>query len=269
MPDIMSVVVSKEAFDSSDPEEIVGSNISFLNALFSHYMTVAEVSQAGMRSYYVDYYLAQIGNGGFSQFVYNSRWREQTITYVREGLREIGSTRHAILFERGADILDSMGPEKRLEFFESDYFGDNEERDFLNTFDDAFWKLSEEEDLLRLNATWLRALPDLIVVPEAQIDHEIKLRAGAITDLDQRIETALAKEPRSTKLIRALCKSAGHDFSYLTAADAMMYQGKSVMAFHFITDGGHHYMIESSGMAMMFSGGANVRVAEIEAMDGK
>jgi hypothetical protein len=59
---------SSIASDNSDTD-IVQSSINFTNLLFRQYYRIDEVSQNAMRSYDVDYYLAQMLNGGFAQFV--------------------------------------------------------------------------------------------------------------------------------------------------------------------------------------------------------
>ena len=68
-----NVVVSAESVASADPAEIIHSNIAFVNALFAEQVRPEEIASDALRSYHVDYYLAQVENGGFSQFVYNSR----------------------------------------------------------------------------------------------------------------------------------------------------------------------------------------------------
>ena len=67
-----SVVVSRESLESTDPRALIDSNIGFVNTLLAEHLLPEEISQDAWRSYYVDYYFAQIANGGFSQFVYNS-----------------------------------------------------------------------------------------------------------------------------------------------------------------------------------------------------
>src|SRR4051812_5684805 len=64
-----AIVVSTKSFGSKEAEDIVESNVSFVNALFDEYLTGEEVHPDALRSYYVDYYLDQVNNGGFSQFV--------------------------------------------------------------------------------------------------------------------------------------------------------------------------------------------------------
>src|SRR5262249_20645413 len=156
-----AVVVSRASFDSSDPSAIVGSNIDFVNGLLDESLKADEISSNAFRSYYVDYYVAQVLNGGFSQFVYNSRWNEKVVQFVRDGLAAIGARRHAQLFHDGEMLLSRLGPERRKTFFASEYFGENEERDELNAINERFMQISKTENLVALNAVWLRGLTDL------------------------------------------------------------------------------------------------------------
>ena len=67
----LKIYVSQQSFDDEDEYEIVSSNIDLLNALLNEYLNEDEIHPASLQSYYVDYYHAQVHNGGFSQFVYN------------------------------------------------------------------------------------------------------------------------------------------------------------------------------------------------------
>src|SRR5262249_30209446 len=151
-------------------------------------------------------------NGGFSQFVYNSRRRPQTISYVRQGLIEMLGTRHLKLFDESAGLVSALGQQGLDEFFASGYFGENTNRDNLSKVDKKFFALCDKEDLVALNAAWLRRHPKLIVLPRARILEEIRRRASALPDREQRIADALANEPRYKKIIRTLCKKISHEF---------------------------------------------------------
>ena len=261
-----NVVVSDVSLKSDDPYEIVGSNIAFLNAQLEEHLRHDELSPDGLRSYYVDYYLAQVNNGGFSQFVYNSRWDQDTIRFVREGLQLMGAKRHLELFNESASIIDRVGSEGMEKFFASEYFGNNKERDTLNAFDDKFFELSKHDDLIELNSKWLKALPNLMVMTKAEMKAEVERRASSLPDRQQRAVEALAKEPRFMKLIRALCREAGHDLSRVTAGDPThKHNGKNILAWHFITDKGHHYMVDVDGKALMFNGDSHKQLAAINA----
>ncbi len=259
-----AVVVSRDAFESTDPYDIIQSNISFLNLLFEEYFTPDEVSPDGLRSYYVDYYLAQVENGGFSQFVYNSRLSDTLVGLIREGLRFMKATRHAELFERGLGLVEKLGPDRLDDFYMSDYFGENQERDELNAINKDFFKLSEEENLADLNSAWLRGLPDLAVLTIEHMEEEIRERVARQPDREERIAAARANEPRYITLMRKLCEAAGHEFSHPTAGDpSHQYQGQTVFAFHFITDKGHHYMLDQQDRALMFDGDSDRLVVEV------
>ena len=219
---------------------------------------------------YVDYYLAQVNNGGFAQYVYNSRWGEFTVQRAREGLQVIGAPKHFDLFNQSAALIDHLGEARMGTFFASELFGDNEERDILNQFNDKFFALADVEDLIKLNSDWLRSLPHLKVLPNSEMLAEIARRAAALPDREQRAAKALDNEPPFMKVLRALCAQAGHAFSHATAGDpSHKHNGKQTMAMHFITDHGHHYMVldENNGTvkALMFQGSTHQQIAEMEA----
>jgi hypothetical protein len=260
-----AVVVSDIAAASGDPIDIIHSNIEFVNAQFSEHLTHEEVGENALRSYYVDYFLAQLENGGFSQFVYNSRWGD-CIDYIIEGFAAMGAARHLELFENAAEqMAQRPGVEGLRRFFASDYFGDNEERDILNEFNDAFFALSDVENLVELNAGWLRHLPELVVLSEAEMREELRQRVEAIPDLEKRVEAALAAEPRDMKLIRSLCNATGMKFDRVTAGDPSgSFEGGQVTSWHFLTDEGHFHMIEADGKAIMRRGHTDEVVCEIK-----
>jgi hypothetical protein len=257
------VVVTRESLADPEPRAVIQSNIEFINALFSEHVRQSEISRDALRSYYVDYYLCEVLNGGFSQFVYNSRWDPETIALVREGLARIGAPRHAELFGEG-EALATARPSRLQSFFRSAFFGTNKERDRLDEVNERFTAIEESESLEGLNASWLRSRPDLIAVPERDMETEVRERASRIEDLETRKAEALAAEPRYMKLIRALCAAAGHSLQRVTAGDPTnQYEGKTVMAWHFITDKGHHYMVDLDDNAIMFVGKTREKVIEL------
>jgi hypothetical protein len=263
-----SIVVSDVSFRSDDPGEIVESNISFINALFEEYLAADEVSPDALRSYYVDYYYAQVNNGGFSQFVYNSHWKPRCIAYVREGITAMGANQHLELFEEGARLVEQLGNDRLQTYFASQYFGENDTRDKLNAINDQFWKVDSNENLLVANAAWLRKHARLLVLTESQMAEEARRRGHDLPDRARRAAEALADEPDYLKVIRKLCDKAGHSLVRVTAGDpTRLYGGVKTMAWHFITDKGHHHMVEARGKAIMFAGHSTTdSVCEIEAL---
>ena len=261
-----SVIVSDQSFASADPYDIVYSNIELVNALFREHLKADEIAPDALRSYYVDYYLAQVDNGGFAQFVYNSHWSVLRNGYICEGLAAMKAVRHLALLNESAALVERMGPDRLQTFLANEPFGPNPERDALNVNNDRFYKLSKTEDLIALNAAWLRGLPCLKVMAADEIKAEVARRGAALPDREERARAALANEPRYLKLIRALIAKAGHELSRVTGGDPThQHNGQRVLAWHFLTDKGHHYMVDADGKAVMFNGTTKEAVTEIEA----
>jgi Domain of unknown function (DUF4375) len=260
-----SVIVSDQSVASADPYDMVCSNIELVNALFGEYLRADEIAPDALRSYYVDYYLAQVNNGGFSQFVYNSHWSSLMNGFIRDGLAAMKAVGHLALFNESATLVDRLGADRLQAFFDSEYFGSNTERDALDANNDRFYTLSETEDLIALNATWLRSLPGLRIKTADEIKAEIARRGAALPDRAERVRAARENEPRYLKLIRALIAKAGHELSRVTAGDPNhQHNGQRVVAWHFLTDKGHHFMVDADGKAVMFNGTTKEMVTEVE-----
>ncbi len=187
----VAVVVSA---DCAELSELVSSNFKFHAKQLDQLLRHDEVSKEGFCSFCVRLYEGEVRNGGFSQFVYNTKWDEQLVKGVEDGLRAIGATKHLELFDECAGILYQMGSEKVLQFMAGEFFGENEERDILDGHFDRFFEIQKEEDLTTLNADWLLSLPNLVVMTTEEMQEEIKRRAAAIPDREQRI--AAAKEEK-------------------------------------------------------------------------
>ena len=65
------IVVSRESIKSNDAYAIIKSNISVVNYLLEEGAEPGELSPDALGSYYVDYYLAEITNGGNAQYMFN------------------------------------------------------------------------------------------------------------------------------------------------------------------------------------------------------
>jgi hypothetical protein len=261
-----SVIVSDQSVASADPYDIVYSNIEFVNALFGEHLRADEIAPDALRSYYVDYYLAQVNNGGFSQYVYNSHWSSLMNGFIREGLLAMKAVGHLALFNASATLVDRLGTDGLQTFLEGEYFDENPERDSLDDNNDRFTEISETEDLIALNAAWLRSLPGLKVKTADEIKAEVARRSAALPDRAERVRAARENEPRYLKLIRALIAKAGQELDRVTAGDPThQHNGQRVLAWHFLTDKGHHYMVEADGKAVMFDGTTKQVVTEVEA----
>ncbi len=261
-----SIVALAETVTSDEPSEIVQSNIAFINLLFEEYLKLDEISPDALRSYYVDFFLAQFENGGFSQFVYNTNWDPEVVAYVREGLQAMKAKRYLKAFDKGAKIVESFGKEGLKAYLNGEYFGENEDRDELGETDEAINAAGEKEDIAQLHFDWLSKHPQLFPLQtEEDLKAEARRRGEALPDRAQRVAAAYANEPRPMKLIRLLCAASGQELDRQTAASAVEFEGTKTFAYHFLTDQGHHHMIEHNGKAIMLRGHTSERVATVDA----
>jgi hypothetical protein len=115
------VILSATAVAGGQAEEIVLSNVRVVNALREEYLRNEEISEDALRSYYVDYYLAEVENGGFSQFVYNSEWDPEIVSRVRAGLPAMGAVKHRAWFDARARRVDALGDKGIRAFLDGEY----------------------------------------------------------------------------------------------------------------------------------------------------
>jgi hypothetical protein len=210
-----AIVVNRESVYSDHSDyDIVQANLDFIyNGLFGQYYTIDEVSQDALRGYYVEYYRAEMFNGGFAQFVRNShrlsagsQFRRQNpseepdaaqVRLVREGLVAIGATVHIKLFDEGVALVESLGEVRLNRFFAASFqnYAQSPERAVLATIDRRFVELNKQQSLRMLNRAWLRTHPKLVEATSEQIEAEIQRRAGLIPDRADRIAAAEANIP--------------------------------------------------------------------------
>lgn len=136
------------------------------------------IHEDALLSYYLDYYTSQYTEGNFAQFVYNSRWNDELNELIEEGLQLLGAEKHLELFQQQCKKVKLMSSVKRDKFFKGKLEGVNPIRDLLNN--DTFFEI--EENLVQLNADFLKTHPDLEVLSvddmfaalEEFVGHEIK-----------------------------------------------------------------------------------------------
>lgn len=106
----------------------------------------------------VDYYICTVENGGHNGFIGNSCWNPGLRHDIREGLALLGLDEPTAIF---AD-LEEFARSDPARFEASDWTDP-----ILDALDNRFFALSREAVFER-HAAWLRSLPNLRVVPDAQ-----------------------------------------------------------------------------------------------------
>ena len=138
-----------------------------------------------------------------------------------------------------------------------------------NELDDEFESLLETEDILALNAAWLRSQEGLLVLADEQLELHIAERVAQIPNLAERqaeaAEEALENAPEFELIIRELCDVAGHELQKITMGDPNYeHNGETVLAWHFTTDHGDFIMVEEDDEAYMISPSTKEIVAAVE-----
>ncbi|MBK0369458.1 DMP19 family protein [Flavobacterium agrisoli] len=174
----LPIIVSENAFNSPNPQDIIHSNISIINLMREEGLDDELIHDDALLSYYLDYYVAQCTQGEFAQFVYHSGWDAELNLLLEEGLQLIGANDHLVFFQQQVKKVSLMSTVKRDKFFKGKLEGVNAIRDAIN--ENSFAKI--EENLTELNAAFLKSHPDLQALPietifttlEEIVGHEIK-----------------------------------------------------------------------------------------------
>ncbi|CAM3302047.1 hypothetical protein PSET11_00938 [Arthrobacter ulcerisalmonis] len=265
------VVLTSSSIEAGD-EETVEANVSIVDAMHQALLRTEEISPVAVRSYYVDFYLAQVLEGGFAQYVFMTLDRDDTDTLIREGLVGMGATAHLDLFNRTAEFYDVLSAEDREQYLDGG-LDDGDPAPVavvrMEELDGEFEELLESENVTALNAAWLRSQPDLVALDDEDVDAYIARVVGLIPDLAERQAEAdaeaLAEAPDFEVIIRELCSVAGYELEKITMGDPnYVYDGVKTLAWHFSTDHGDFLMVEEEDEAFMLNPETLEIVAAIE-----
>ncbi|WP_211879899.1 DMP19 family protein [Pseudarthrobacter albicanus] len=269
------LVLSQEGINGGDAD-VVDANVDVVNAMYAELLDVEEIAENALRSYYVDFYLTQSLEGGFAQYVFTAPEREGIDAYIRAGLESMGAAAHLDLFNRTAAAFDSLTEDDADCYLEGDTdvdpdggAGVSEGVRQLEELDVEFEELLETEDLIALNAAWLRGQEDLLVLDAAELDRHIVERVARIPNLEERraeaAEDALLDAPEFEMIIRELCDVAGHTLQKITMGDPnYVHNGETTLAWHFSTDQGEFLMVEDDDEAFMIHPDTKEIVAAVE-----
>lgn len=169
------ILVSEKGYKSDDIYDLIWSNISVLNLLRDLNVGSHQLQRDALISYYIDYYLSQVKNGGFAQFVYNA-WDPELVDLILDGLKRIEADQHALFLKAQIEKVQALEEDEFKAFMKGNLFGENALRDLLNSDNDAFYAI--EEDLIQLNGQWLKAHPKLKVLPIEKMYEEIEAFVG-------------------------------------------------------------------------------------------
>jgi len=265
------VVLNKTSFEAGNAD-VVDSNVNVVNQMYAELLNSDEIAPAALNSYFVDFYLTQALAGGFAQYVFTAPEREELDSYVRAGLEGMGATGHLDLFNRTAAAFDALSEDDAEAYLDGEL--DESETPLaavvvLDELDGEFEALLEEEDIIDLNAAYLRNQPGLLVLSDEELEAHIAKRVALIPDLAERQaeadEEALANAPEFEIIIRELCDVAGYALQKITMGDPNYeHDGVKTLAWHFSTDHGDYIMVEDDHEAFMIHPETKEIIAAVE-----
>lgn len=159
MKEFEFILISENAFNSDNIQDIVDSNISVINVLRSSEIGDDELHPDAFSSYCVDYYFQTLKEEGLPTFIWKSKWDQDLIEIIQAGIAAMNAPESLEFFEKQMRRVKAFSKIKLGKFLQTDFGKDKATAALL---DDASFK-EIKEDLKELNATWLKSHPDLKV----------------------------------------------------------------------------------------------------------
>ena len=255
------LILPREAAESSDPYELIGCTIKFVNYMLdTGQFQPVEMIQEPIWSYQVDYYLAQVNNGGHEQYVGNSGIATgkmgPTIEATQRGLGAMGAHDYGAIYASLLELLDSgrsgLGRVAQA-------FGFGGMARGLEELDQRFFALAGTDRLIRQNRDFLLSLKSLRLVTyatwQAELDAVVRLnprREERAAALEQAREEREANDPHII-LAKELCRRSGRGFDGWTAVNpGCKLDGQDVHGWFMRTDRGPAVAVFAPGEALLF-----------------
>lgn len=158
-------IIVPESLVKGDAYDLMHAVITFVNKTIQESgFAREEIPAEALIAYHVDYYLAQVNNGGHSQFGANSGCNEATMEDIRAGLSLIGETGAAAIFG-DFERLRRDDPARFEAAIAGGGFGGVDP--YMADLDDRFFD-GPTKSIPAANNAWIRALPCLKPVPDAE-----------------------------------------------------------------------------------------------------
>lgn len=272
---VAEIVVQESSYRSTGDYadyDVAAAVIRFVNDMVEKgQYRRGELPREAFIAYHVDYYVAQVNNGGHAQFAGNSGWKAEVNADIREGLALIGEREAAAIF---ADFerFAAEHPEAFAEAAEGGGFDGTARH--TEALDKRFFA-GPTTSIVAANARWLRALPIVRPVPDREYPAEIERLAARNWQRRARQEEAerLAAEAQAMDpLIQAFTHLAAQakpplEYLYWRAGHASTEGGRDGMQYGIETSGGGAMVYIFPDAAMLFLRGSQEPAAGMRFKD--
>lgn len=202
------IIVPQSAYDSDKAYALPEAVVDFVNYVIhtAHYRR-DELPAPTMQIFHVDYYVAQVNNGGHSQYVGNSGWHQYQIDDIRAGLAAIGEIDAIELFEDLCAFADSH-PGEFQAGMEARGFGAYPE--FFAKADKLFFA-GLNDRIMQGNSDRVRALDCLLVLGSEEYRKVMNELPARNPLREQRAAelARIAEEGRNADPIMQACRCLG------------------------------------------------------------
>ena len=171
------ILISENTYKSDEVYAVVYNNSKIINYLLSKNVDPKELHPDALASCYVDFYFSQVNGAGLSKFVHASGWDSDMLDSIEYGLKTIKAENHLAWFmKKREEINASVSEEKMEEYVELEYAVDDPLRVQFDE-DKDFYFLKDE--LIELNAQWLKEHKDTVVLPMDDVFAKIEEIVGS------------------------------------------------------------------------------------------
>jgi hypothetical protein len=202
-----------------DDSALVQAVVDFVNAILDDAKLVPdEYPVEAMWSYYADYYLAQVNNGGHGQFAHNSEMKPRSLRDCRLGLHAMNAQEYLTIYDAFLTIMAAKD-ERAQAICDASGFGDNDAE--ISELNSRFYALNGT--MTQLNAAWLRGLPCLKALPASDIAAELEKLADCNPMRQARLAAAaearrkFEQEDPTYSAAHACAAQEGVTFLHLTS----------------------------------------------------
>jgi hypothetical protein len=173
-PSAQKVIVKSSAVASAksgkDFYPLISSVINFVNtALDEHQFTRQEIAQKALQVYHTDYYLAQVNNGGHSQFIHNSR---RNAEYINRDAFDGLTAMHAPHVTMLRDLMIWVVKNPQDAALQN---GFSNRAPYLDDLDKALGEAEKQSSMINLSAMWVLSWPELQIVSDEQYAEEMRI----------------------------------------------------------------------------------------------
>jgi hypothetical protein len=210
MPQLVTqIILVDQEYYLAHGENKVEALVRYVNGLRSGYFYLEELPPNAVRSYYADYYMAQVLNGNIHQFVWNCRWDPVIVNAVSEALDALGLVHQAALFGGVRDFIERDPPRLKA-FLASDYGSLTMQHPYkaeLSKIGGDFRKRftahpngekAGSVQIATANAAWISSWPETRGVSAETFEQELDNLATAISDLPARKQKVEQNRPCHT-----------------------------------------------------------------------